>query len=310
MKAFRQTNNEKCFINICTSDGIPSPEDITAVQLTVILSSETPSNYKVPMSITELRLTPDKSGKDAIVCDVAIHPDFFRKVEALNIFRDFLITIIFEALDTKYDIQINRESWIILKNRKSMGVLVKHRVQNRDVQKVCDSYQNPTKDQKTLMNELKIDSSESNSNALISEIDPKTAKIVEESKHLQKSTKSVAKPAVNQPSKDEPTKPTKISKNFVDFCMTKTFKGYPCGCAMVEFLLPNVISPDEIMLDLGRDRIVLEVGCAEYYFEAFFPFQTDVGKATSEFNRTSRVSYILMKKSDALLVIYPKKFNE
>ena len=38
-------------MNVCTSERIPPPEDITDDELISILNSEEPSNFKVPMSI-------------------------------------------------------------------------------------------------------------------------------------------------------------------------------------------------------------------------------------------------------------------
>lgn len=128
------------------------PEDISVHQLTAILQSTTPSTYKVPMSITELRVTKDKKNTDVTVCDVAINPAFFRKVELSTQFRDFLMTIVIEALDAKYNIKLDPD-WVILKNRKCLGNLVSHRIQNRDVRQVIDSYQNISKDDKTILNE-------------------------------------------------------------------------------------------------------------------------------------------------------------
>ncbi|XP_031617800.1 PIH1 domain-containing protein 1-like [Contarinia nasturtii] len=267
VKAFRKTNNEKCFVNICTSDGIPPPEDISADQLTMILSSETPSNYKIPMSITELRLTPDKSGKDAIVCDVAIHPLFFRKVEAIIIFRDFLITIIFEALHSKYNIDINRETWIILKNSRCMGTLVKHRVQNRDVQKVYESYQNPTKDHKTLINEFKSDEFNGQRKNLITEIDPRTTKSPTNAKSV----------------------PAKTTRKLVQHRLFKKIANDKSSSCVAEFFLPEVMAKDEIALDLGRDRIVLEARRVGYLFDSFFPFDIDVREVKADFDSAKHI---------------------
>lgn len=278
MKAHRISNKEKCFINICISDGIPAPEDITADQLTEILSSETPSNYKIPMSITDIRLTPDKSGKDAVVCDVAIHPQFFRKVEALVIFRDFLITIIFEALDTKYSIQINRDTWIILKNRKSMGTLVKHRVQNRDVQKVYESYQNPTKAHKTLINELKSDGVEvAQQKSLITEIDPRTSKSIGKGRGSQTSLLNpIITPLTNNVVTNKTRKP--------DYRLFKsTNNNTATDNVVAEFFLPEVMALEEITLDLSRDRIVLEARRPGYLFDSFFPVDVDVKLVSAEF---------------------------
>lgn len=286
VKAQRVPNNEKCFINICISDGIPSPEDITAEQLTEILASETPSTYKIPMSITELRLTPDKSGNDAVVCDVAIHPDFFRKIESVNIFRDFLITIIFEALDTKYNVQINRDTWIILKNRKSMGTLVKHRVQNRDVKKVYESYQNPTKEHKTLLNELKSDETPQPKKNLITELNSTTAKSIEKGKGSLTPTKTSDLP-------NTPLLPLSKGDRAVDnrtrtpeYCLHRSKNSLIC-----EFFMPEVMQQDEIMLDLGRDRLTLEARRSGYLLDSFFPCDIDADRSNAEFDDGLHVSF-------------------
>lgn len=240
------------------------------------------------MSLTELRLTPDKSGKDAVVCDVAVHPQFFRKIEALVIFRDFLITIIFEALDAKYNIQINRDTWIILKNRKCIGTLVKHRVQNRDVQKVYESYQNPTKEHKTLINELKSDSYEIKGSNLITEIDSKTTKSIEKGNGSQTSTNSLSKITYTT------TTSKTVSANTTrkpDYCLFKTapINGTPT-CAIAEFFLPEVMAQDEITLDLSSDRLVLEARRTGYLFDSFFPFEIDFNSSTADFNNVKHVS--------------------
>lgn len=284
VKAYRVTNNEKIFINICTSDGIPAPEDISADQLTEILSSETPSNYKIPMSITELRLIPDKSGKDAVACDVAVHPNFFRKMEALRVFREFLITIVFEALDTKYNVQVNRDTWIVLKNRKSMGSLVKHRVQNRDVQKVYESYQNPTKEHKTLINELKtgeqIEYKQTNSN-LITEISTKRSSIKAPNENgKMSSANSTTINAQNTNSR----KP--------DYRLYKANEA-ASPLLVAEFFLPEVIDATEITLDLNVDRIMLKSRRFGYLFDSFVPSCIDVNASTADFNNVHRVRQIL-----------------
>lgn len=280
VKAYRVTNNDKIFINICTSDGIPAPEDISADQLTVILSSETPSNFKIPMSITELRLIPDKSGKDAVACDIAVHSNFFRKIEALRVFREFLITIIFEALDTKYNVQVNRDTWIVLKNRKCMGSLVKHRVQNRDVQKVYESYQNPTKEHKTLINELKsgeqCENKPLNSN-LITEISAKRSASNVNDK--MPSANLIKTNAQNNHSR----KP--------DYRLYKANEA-ASQLLVAEFFLPEVIDSTEITLDLNADRLVLESRRLGYLFDSFVPNNIDVAASTADFNNVHRVRRI------------------
>lgn len=47
----REDGGGKVFINVCTSDVLPAPEDITDQELIKILESDQPSDFRVPMSI-------------------------------------------------------------------------------------------------------------------------------------------------------------------------------------------------------------------------------------------------------------------
>lgn len=283
MKAHKQSSNEKCFVNVCQSDAIPAPEDITVEQLTEILASEMPSTYKIPMSITELRLTSDKAGKEALVCDVAVYPAFFRKIEAVNIFRDFLITIVFEALDTKYNMQINRESWIILKNRKCMGELVKHRIQNRDVKTVYESYQNPTQEQQKLIQELG---------------NGRAAAPVAPTNHNKK-TKLITQMTTDAPAPKPANAfdarliiPTKtVNSNASSERREPQYRLFKNRTTLIaEFFMPDVLWQNEISLDLGRDRLVLEARRTGYLFDSFFPHHIDHQQSSANFNNDSHVS--------------------
>lgn len=287
MKAHRIPSNEKCFINICQSNGIPAPEDITPEQLTEILSSETPSNYKIPMSITELRTILDKSGKDAVVCDVAIHPSFFRKIEAVIIFRNFLITIIFEALDTKYNMQINRDTWLILKNRKSMGELVKHRIQSRDVKTVYESYQNPSKEQKTLMNQSKGDTGTKQQKKLVTEIDSNIAEI--SSLTTNRSIPLTSNSILNRAQYVEHTVRNGIRKPEYRLFYDKR-NDNQSQSLIAEIFLPEITTQKDFMLDLNNDRFVFEARRSGYSLDEFLPFEIDVIATKASFNDIQRVS--------------------
>lgn len=243
------------------------------------------------MSITELRLTPDKSGNDAIVCDVAIHPDFFLKIEAVNIFRDFLITIIFEALDDKYNIQVDRDTWIILKNRKCMGTLVKHRVQNRDVKGVYESYQNPSKETKALINELKSDGPQPKK--LITEISSKSTKVLEKPKSTFPKSKTIdsihTQTLLPSPKHERVVENQTRQPEYRLYRSLKTDSTDLIG----EFFMPEVMMQSEISLDLGRDRLVLEARRSGYLLDSFFPCNIDTEKANAEFDceRHVRMSF-------------------
>ncbi|KPI96831.1 PREDICTED: PIH1 domain-containing protein 1-like [Papilio xuthus] len=126
-------DNKKIFVNICLTDAIPCPRDITNEELMKILNSEDPSSYRVPMSIGEGRTELDKSGAPATVYDVAINPKFFTKIENDDLFHTFFLTVVFEGLQDKYQFELDSQKYSVLKNRKSIGTLQSHRIQIRDI---------------------------------------------------------------------------------------------------------------------------------------------------------------------------------
>lgn len=135
MKSFKVNSNEKFFINVCQAREVPPPEDVTEEELIAILESTTPGSFRVPMSISEPRLTKDRSDKTVDVCDIAIHPEFLVKILKSQLFKNFFLQIVAEAMSEKFNIQISTEKTIILNNRKFIGTLVSHRVRNDDVKK-------------------------------------------------------------------------------------------------------------------------------------------------------------------------------
>ncbi|CAG9840560.1 unnamed protein product [Diabrotica balteata] len=134
----------KIFINICQTDSIPPPKDITATELQEILESDEPGDYRVPMSIGEIRTESDKKGENAKVCDVAINPSFYKKVVEITTFKNFFLAIVFHGIQDKYNIQCVEEK-IILKNKKCFGTLQMHRIQDREIQqKMAEANENET----------------------------------------------------------------------------------------------------------------------------------------------------------------------
>lgn len=62
----RTTDKKKIFVNICISDKIPPPEDISDTKLFEFLSAEVP-NYVIPMSIYDERMEIDKCNDNFLV---------------------------------------------------------------------------------------------------------------------------------------------------------------------------------------------------------------------------------------------------
>ncbi|XP_078036542.1 PIH1 domain containing 1 [Augochlora pura] len=122
---------EKVFLNICTSDKIPAPEDISDTQLFEIISKENPE-FVIPMSIGNEKLESDKGGSPCITYDVAINVRYFEKCHQRKHFLLFTISVIMDGVGMKMNRVLNSEDYVILKNRKVMGKLQQHRIENRE----------------------------------------------------------------------------------------------------------------------------------------------------------------------------------
>ena len=64
------------------------------------------------------------------VYDVAINPTFFSKLKNSELFDSFFLTIVFEGLESKYNIELER-TWAVLKNKKCMGSLHPHCIRSK-----------------------------------------------------------------------------------------------------------------------------------------------------------------------------------
>ncbi|KAG4066875.1 hypothetical protein HA402_012942 [Bradysia odoriphaga] len=253
IKTYKLIDDEKLFINICQSDGIPPPENITTEQLASILSTDS-NTYKVPMSITEIRQTKDKSNNLASVCDIAINPRFYETIERIELFREFFYTIIVEAMETKYNIKVDQSKWVVLKNRKFVGSLISHRVQNRDVKTVLESYKQPTSADKKLLDELSGK--------------PKSNLIVELGTTYNSATYHTT---------PQHRLALLLSNHLV-----------------AEFLLPGVVSDKDIVLDVGEDCIVLSCPKRAYSINQFFDYKIDQSKSSAKFDDASSILTVTM----------------
>ncbi|KAK7072517.1 PIH1 domain-containing protein 1 [Halocaridina rubra] len=104
----KDDKRNKIFINVCTSDTIPTPEDITDKELITILESEEPSDFRIPMSIGQPHSEVDKSGEACVAYDVIISPQFFDKMSNSPLFRNFFMVATLEGIEEKYSNSLDK----------------------------------------------------------------------------------------------------------------------------------------------------------------------------------------------------------
>ena len=61
---------------------------------------------------------------------MVINPTFYNKIQNSELFKSFFLTIVFEGLESKYDMELERK-WTVLKNKKCIGVLQPHCIRSK-----------------------------------------------------------------------------------------------------------------------------------------------------------------------------------
>ena len=59
--------------------------------------------------------------------DIVINPSFLSKIQKSNYFNGFFMTIVYEGLEEKYNMTLNRD-WVKLKNRNCIGQILPQRI--------------------------------------------------------------------------------------------------------------------------------------------------------------------------------------
>lgn len=128
---------EKIFINVCRSDQVPSPKEITDEQLAAMLESGDASQYRVPISLGESHMVMDNAGKECQAFDVVVGTTFFESILKRPPLKEFLLTIVLEGLEDKYQLLLSRDCKI-LKNRKFIGDLEEQTIRRKSKPFIID----------------------------------------------------------------------------------------------------------------------------------------------------------------------------
>lgn len=275
IKAFNDTEKKKLFINICQTEYIPAPPEKSEDDLRLIINSNNVTTYKIPMSISDLRKVMDKSGNFATACDIAINSSFFAKIKISDLFRHFFITIVFEAIENKYEIQLNLDNWTILKNRQAMGGLIKHRIR--------DSIIKQTESAHKLLGGLPESAGIFGS---MNNRAPKKLIEVIDGEDIGSAKKEIKSISNNENYVPNATKLSisQAGTRKPDYRLFKRVADDNSLTLVAEFHLPECLSSREIALDVGEDRLILEARKRGYYFDSFVDYSIDQEKTSSKFH--------------------------
>lgn len=239
----RNKKEEKVFINICTSEKVPAAKDVSDEELVKVLQSADPTQYRVPMSLGEPHVEVDNRGQGCTAYDVVINPAFYNKIQNSELFKSFFLTIVFEGLESKYDLELER-NWTVLKNKKCMGVLQPHFIRSK-------------------------------SKPVIMEMDDENTSTTKEA--ILKETKKIE--GVN-------------SKSGVTTPQYHVIKEPPDGrpeFLVIEVNLPGIKSTKDTTLDIGEDRLVLNVNPDKYHLDLDLPFDVNNETCGAQYNRKTKV---------------------
>ncbi|CAL9693525.1 unnamed protein product [Knipowitschia caucasica] len=130
IKTTIEPSKQKVFINICQSNSVPPPPDMSRDELVELLQSEDPSGYRVPMSLGEPHTETDNSSQGCTAYDVVINQDFFQTCQKDQLFQQFIVLVSVEGLENKYDLELSRD-WKVLKNRKFLGSIGEQNIRTK-----------------------------------------------------------------------------------------------------------------------------------------------------------------------------------
>ena len=137
---------EKVFVNVCTSSTVPPPANISEMELLQMLDKlDDPDHiidYKIPMSLGAAHAELDNRGNGCTAYDVIISPNFLHTIMNSKTFLGFFMSVVFEAILNKYDVELER-NWIILKAKKFMGKLDEQNVRKQRLIQEVSSIDNP-----------------------------------------------------------------------------------------------------------------------------------------------------------------------
>jgi hypothetical protein len=250
----KNVEDKKMFINVCKIQAIPPARPITEQALqSVIASEDYTADYRIPMSLGAPRVEKDKSGNDCLVCDVAVNSVWYDETMVNSL--TFTTFLIHLAMEGLCD----KYGDSCNMDRQNWNILKNKRYMGKQQRHVIQQRANASKIQEVLKDG-------SATAAPIGDMmtPTKTTSLIMPMKSTPEIT-LLKEPADS----DEP-----------DILI-----------ATVE--LPQIVTKDEISLELGQDRLLLSAN--DYALDIFLPFMVIPDESSAQFNHDKRVLTITMR---------------
>ncbi|CAH0387362.1 unnamed protein product [Bemisia tabaci] len=261
---FRVRDNRKVFINVCHTEELPAPRDISEDELAEIIQSEEIPDFKIPMSIGDPHEEVDKSGGSATAYDIAINSKFFKKIQDSKSFNFLFLMIAIEGVENKFNIELNND-YTILQNRKFLGNLQYHRIRQTQTEK-----------------------QEKKQKCLIEEIPPTTS--VDKKRSGREISPSQSTEGFNlMRSIDQPIPQKESRTNFRILELEVEGKKY----YIVEAYFSKIVDSTEISLNIGEDRLLVNSKKGSVLADTFFKSNVVANECRCQFNTKCQVLTII-----------------
>uniref|UniRef100_A0A3Q3JJA7 PIH1 domain-containing protein 1 n=1 Tax=Monopterus albus TaxID=43700 RepID=A0A3Q3JJA7_MONAL len=114
VKTLSEPGKDKVFVNICQSNSVPPPPDLSREELVELL-----------------KILTTVCSQSCTAFDVVINQEFFQRCQKDPLFQQFVILVSLEGLEHKYALELSRD-WKVLKNRKFLGSLGEHNIRTKN----------------------------------------------------------------------------------------------------------------------------------------------------------------------------------
>ncbi|XP_027204902.2 uncharacterized protein LOC113798546 [Dermatophagoides pteronyssinus] len=140
VKTHCKREKSKFFINVCHSPVISAPtlllDEKDLHDLIAQENYDELSKFTIPLVLERLESTKDKKNETAKMTHVIINSRFYeQKIRSSEIYKNYLVYVIIETVNAKFNIHLDNTGFVILKNRKFQLTDSK-----REFPKFIDSY--------------------------------------------------------------------------------------------------------------------------------------------------------------------------